>query len=92
MLWNGPLSQGPKVPNVVVQSATYQRSRSMEKITTVGLDLAKTNFQVHAIDDAGTPIVRRALRRSQVLAFFGKLPPCVVAWKPAGVLTSGLGR
>ena len=56
----------------------------MEKIATVGLDLAKTIFQVHAINDAGVPIVRRALRRSQVLAFFGKLPPCVVGMEACG--------
>ena len=56
----------------------------MEKITTVGLDLAKTVFQVHAIDFAGVPIIRRSLRRSQVLAFFGKLPPCVVGMEACG--------
>ena len=56
----------------------------MERIATVGLDLAKSIFQVHAIDDAGVPIVRRALRRSQVLAFFGKLPPCVVGMEACG--------
>lgn len=48
------------------------------KISTIGLDLAKKVFQVHGIDAAGTVIVRRALRRSQVLAFFVKLPPCLV--------------
>lgn len=43
----------------------------MEKITTGGLDLAKSVFQVHGIaDEEGTVIVRRALRRSQVLDFF----------------------
>jgi transposase len=56
----------------------------MEKITTVGLDLAKSIFQVHAIGDAGVPIIRRALRRSQVLAFFGKLAPCVVGMEACG--------
>lgn len=56
----------------------------MEKIATVGLDVAKTVFQVHAIDAAGAPIVRRALRRSQVLAFFGKLPPCIVGMEACG--------
>ncbi len=40
------------------------------KITTIGLDLAKNVFQVHGIDAAGEVVVRRALRRGQVLAFF----------------------
>ena len=39
-------------------------------ISTIGLDLAKNVFQVHAIDDAGEVIVRRSLRRRQVLPFF----------------------
>ncbi|MCA3505745.1 MAG: IS110 family transposase, partial [Rhodobacter sp.] len=38
----------------------------MKGITTVGLDLAKTVFQVHAVDAAGTVVVRRQLRRAQV--------------------------
>lgn len=48
----------------------------MEKIATVGLDLAKSIFQIYAINDFGDILVRRALRRSQVLDFFRKLPPC----------------
>ena len=44
----------------------------MQTITTVGLDIAKTAFQVHAIDAAGNIIVRRQLNRRYVLAFFQK--------------------
>ena len=50
----------------------------MSKITTVGLDLAKNVFQVHAVDETGTIVVRRRLRRSQVGAFFASLSPCLV--------------
>ena len=50
----------------------------MSEVTTIGLDLAKTVFQVHGVDAAGAVTVRRALRRSRVLAFFAKLPPCLV--------------
>lgn len=50
----------------------------MTKITTVGLDLAKTVFQVHAADRNGRPVVRKKLRRRQVLDFFAGLPPCLV--------------
>ncbi|MCP4999080.1 MAG: IS110 family transposase [Hyphomicrobiales bacterium] len=51
----------------------------MFEITTVGLDLAKSTFQVHCADENGRPVVRKTLRRSQVVAFFAKLPPCLVA-------------
>lgn len=48
------------------------------QITTIGLDLAKSVFQVHAIDAAGKVVVAKALRRGQLLAFFTKLPPCLI--------------
>ncbi len=50
----------------------------METVTTVGLDIAKSVFQVHGIDAAGNVVIRRQLKRRHVLAFFQKLPPCVV--------------
>ena len=42
----------------------------MTKVTTVGLDLAKSVFQVHGADKEGRPVVRKKLRRGQVLVFF----------------------
>jgi transposase len=47
-------------------------------ITTIGLDIAKSVFQVHGVDAAGKVILRRRLKRRYVLAFFQKLPPCLV--------------
>lgn len=48
------------------------------KATTIGLDLAKNEFQVHGVDAAGKVVLRKKLRRAQVLAFFAKLPACIV--------------
>jgi transposase len=50
----------------------------MKEISTIGLDLAKNVFQVHGIDGSGGTVIRRQLRRGQVLPFFKKLPPCLV--------------
>lgn len=50
----------------------------MLAITTVGLDIAKSVFQVHGIDARGSVVVRRLLKRRYVLAFFKKLPPSLV--------------
>ena len=50
----------------------------MQTITTVGLDIAKSVFQVHGVDAQGKVIVRRQLKRRYVLAFFQKLPPCLI--------------
>ena len=46
--------------------------------TTIGLDIAKSVFQVHGIDAAGQVVIRRQLKRRYVLAFFEKLAPCLV--------------
>ena len=48
------------------------------KITTVGIDLAKNLFQVHAVDERGKGVLRKQLRREQVSKFFVNLPPCVI--------------
>ena len=48
------------------------------EITTIGLDLAKSIFQVHGVDASGNVVVRKALRRSQVLPFFERTPRCLV--------------
>ena len=46
--------------------------------TTIGLDIAKQVFQVHGVDRAGKTVLRKQLKRAQVLAFFANLPPAVI--------------
>ena len=50
----------------------------MQAITTIGLDIAKSVFQVHGMDAEGKVVIRRQLKRRYVLAFFQKLPSCLV--------------
>src|SRR6266571_5147351 len=50
----------------------------MQAVTTIGLDIAKSVFQIHGVDMHGNVVVRRQLKRRQVLVFFQKLPPCLV--------------
>ena len=50
----------------------------MNEITTIGLDLAKNIFQVHGVDEASGVVIRKRLRRDQVLTFFAGLPRCLV--------------
>ena len=50
----------------------------MQSMSTIGLDIAKAVFQVHGVDAAGQVVLRRQLKRRHVLAFFQKLPPCLV--------------
>ena len=50
----------------------------MQTVTTIGLDIAKSVFQVHGVDGVGQVVIRRQLKRRYVLAFFQKPPPCLV--------------
>src|SRR5258708_32903518 len=60
-----------------VGSESHEGAVQMQ-ISTIGLDIAKNVFQVHGIDANETVVVRKRLRRSQVLAFFKALPPCLI--------------
>ena len=53
-------------------------------VTSVGLDLAKHVFQVHAVDANGKMVVAKALRRRDVLPFFASLPPCLIGLEACG--------
>src|SRR5215204_373001 len=57
---------------------TPQQGTPMSEITVIGLDLAKHVFQVHGADPDGRPVLRRRLRRGQVLEFFATLSPCLI--------------
>ena len=50
----------------------------MEKVTTIGLDIAKSVFQVHGVGADGEILIRRQLTRARMLPFFAKLPRCLV--------------
>jgi transposase len=50
----------------------------MKQVTTIGLDIAKSVFQIHGVDATGKVVLRKKLTRSRMLEFFGKLPKCLV--------------
>lgn len=54
------------------------------QVSTIGLDLSKRVFQVHGVDEGGATVVRKRLRRSDVLRFFSGLAPCVVGMEACG--------
>ena len=77
MMWWTVPAPGSEFPRVIVANESHQGAIHMQ-IATIGLDIAKNVFQVHGIDAAEKVVVRKQLRRSQVLAFFEALPPCLV--------------
>ena len=56
----------------------------MQNIATLGLDLAKSVFQMHGMDKEGRAVLRKKLRRGQVLEFFAALPPWLVGLEACG--------
>jgi transposase len=50
----------------------------MDEVSTIGLDIAKSVFQVHGVDVDGTVIIRKRINRAKVLEFFAALPSCLV--------------
>jgi transposase len=50
----------------------------MGEVSTIGVDIAKSVFQVHGVDADGAVVIRRRVGRAKVLEFFAELPPCLV--------------
>lgn len=68
----------------MVSLKTHLKEPSLGQIITIGLDLAKSVFQVHGVDASGTVVVRRQLRRVEVLKFFEGLSGCLVGMEACG--------
>jgi transposase len=64
----------------------------MKEVSTIGLDLAKNVFQVHGVDGSGKTVIRRQLRRGQVLPLFKRLSPCLVGIEACATRTTGRAR
>ena len=54
------------------------------KVTTIGIDLAKNVFQVHGADDKGRAVLKKQLKRAEVLPFFANLAPCRIGMEACG--------
>jgi transposase len=54
------------------------------KITTIGFDLAKSVFQVHGVNEHGKAVLRKTLKRAEVMSFFAKLQPCLIGMEACG--------
>src|SRR5438045_2454667 len=84
MGWMAP-APGIRVPKLWKLSSNHEpKEPSAMQITTVGLDLAKNVFQVHAINSASEVVVKKTLRRSQMRRFFEQLDPCLVGIEACG--------
>jgi transposase len=79
MGWTLPSRYGVECAKVEVQSDHLtEKGASVMKITTVGIDLAKSAFQTHGVNERGKAVLCKQLKRSEVLKFFANLPPCLI--------------
>ena len=85
-------STGTCVPWMWVKASHDSEERVMQTIATIGLDIAKSVFQVHVVDAGGQVIVRRQLKRRYVLTFFQKLSSCLVGIEACGSPSTGSYR
>lgn len=78
--WCGqPLLIGIAVPSLwLLKIATEREEPPAMQVTTIGLDLAKQISQVHGVGPDSEAVLRKPLRRADVLSFFAALPPCLV--------------
>jgi transposase len=67
-----------------VMQPLKQVGASEMNITTIGIDLAKNLFQIHGIDERGKAVMRKQLKRPQMMTFFVKLPPCLIGMEACG--------
>jgi len=78
MLWTAPPLHESAIEVGAVRTSHDSEEPGHAKSTTVGLDIAKSVFQVHGVDADGNVVFGRQLKRRYVLTFFEKLPPCLV--------------
>ena len=54
------------------------------KITTIGIDLAKSVFQIHGVDGNGKPLLKKQIKRSEMATFFSNILPCLIGMEACG--------
>ena len=69
---------------ILALTALHKQEGLMKNLTTIGLDVAKHVFQLHGMDHEGQAVLRKKVRRGQVLKFFATLPPCLVGMEACG--------
>src|SRR5258708_19672326 len=71
------------VPEWKCQATTQPAGASTMNITTIGIDLAKSVFQLHGTDERGKAVLSKVLRRPQMMRFFTQMPPSLISMEPS---------
>ena len=79
MVWIPHPATASRCAKMVMLKCTSMEEVSVEEVTVIGIDLAKSVFQVHGADASGRPVFRKKLSRVQLIRFMAEQPPCLVA-------------
>jgi transposase len=78
MLWTAPTLRHRCAKGGCVEAHHIEGEPSMGEVSTIGLDIAKSVFQVHGVDADGAVVIRKRISRAKVLEFFAAVSPCLV--------------
>src|SRR6266702_878742 len=78
MLWTAPTLRHQSAIGWLRRNEPLEGEPSMGEVSTIGLDIAKSVFQIHGVDAAGAVVVRKRITRAKLLEFFAALPACLV--------------
>src|ERR1044072_7247219 len=78
MLWTAPTLRHRGALGWLRSTKPHWGEPSMGEVSTIGLDIAKSVFQIHGVDAAGAVVMRKRITRSKLLEFFARLPACLV--------------
>ena len=81
---DAPTRNGIRCAKVELPNYHLTEGSVIMKITTIGIDLAKSVFQVHGIDASGKAVLRKQLKREQMASFFVNLAPCLIGIEACG--------
>src|SRR2546430_630599 len=78
MLWTAPTLRHQGAIGWLRRNEPLEGAPSMGEVSTIGLDIAKSVFQIHGVDAGGAVVIRKRISRTKLLEFFATLPPCLV--------------
>jgi transposase len=80
---DAPTRNGIDVPKWICHTPLTEEGVTM-KITTIGIDLAKSVFQIHGVDGHGKTLLKKQIKRSEMAMFFSNIPPCLIGMEACG--------
>ncbi len=63
------------------------KKNNIKQVSVMGIDLAKNVFQLHGVNECGEVVIRKQIKRAQMLSYFARLSPCLIGMESCGVVS-----